>query len=151
LDSRKNYTAADLDFPWLLTQSILHSSTLFFLYSITTPKTKKFNYIIRNFFYGSYSMKYVKRMLEWILIGSAGGQNRIRILEILIEKPCNANQLSTLLNLDYKTVRHHLDILKKNRMIISMGTGYAIVYYPSEIIKENIDLFIEIVSKFGKK
>lgn len=96
-------------------------------------------------------MKYAKRMLEWILIGSAGGQNRIRILEILIEKPCNANQLSTLLNLDYKTVRHHLDILKKNRMIISMGTGYAIVYYPSEIIKENIDLFIEIVSKFGKK
>jgi DNA-binding transcriptional ArsR family regulator len=96
-------------------------------------------------------MRHVKRLLEWILIGSSGGHNRIRIVELLVEKPYNAHQLATLLKLDYKTVRHHLDILKKNRLIISMGTGYALVYCPSEIIEDNIDLFKEIVSKFGKK
>ncbi len=96
-------------------------------------------------------MKYIKRLLEWILIGSSGGHNRIRILKLLVEKPYNAHQLSTTLNLDYKTVRHHLDILKKNRLIISMGTGYAMVYSPSEIIENNIELFKEIVVKFGKK
>ncbi len=96
-------------------------------------------------------MKYVKRLLEWILIGSSGGHNRLRILALLFEKPYNAHQLSTMLNLDYKTVRHHLDILTNNRLISSMGTGYAMVYCPSEILEENIDLFKEILVKYGKK
>ena len=96
-------------------------------------------------------MRAIKRLLEWILIGSSGGLNRVRILEKIFEKPHNANQLSNILSLDYKTIRHHLEILEKNHIIISVGKGYGKVYYPSNILEENIRLYKEIINKIGKK
>ena len=47
-------------------------------------------------------MNAVKRLLWWLLAGSAGGMNRGRILEELFATPHNANELSTVLQLDYK-------------------------------------------------
>jgi len=52
------------------------------------------------------------RQLLWYLIaGTRGGMNRARILEALHERPYNANQLSETLGLDYRTIRHHLELL----------------------------------------
>ena len=95
-------------------------------------------------------MRAIKRLLEWILIGSSGGLNRLRILELIFQKPYNANQLSNMLHLDYKTVRHHLDILEKNLIITSVGEGYGKVYFPSRYLEENIEIYNEIISKIHK-
>jgi len=96
-------------------------------------------------------MSPVKRLLWWILAGSAGGLNRGRILELLFEKPSNANEISKTLNLDYKTVRHHLKVLEKNNLITSMGVDYGKVYFPSDLLENNRDIFLEIWSRIGKK
>lgn len=95
-------------------------------------------------------MRAAKRLLWWILVGSAGGFNRTRILQEIINTPRNANELATLLNLDYKTTRHHLDMLEKNRLITSMGNKYGTLYFPSELLEENMHFFKEIWGKISK-
>jgi len=95
-------------------------------------------------------MRAAKRLLWWILVGSAGGFNRTRILQELITTPRNANELATLLNLDYKTTRHHLETLEKNRLITTMGNKYGTLYFPSELLEENMHFFKEIVGKICK-
>lgn len=93
----------------------------------------------------------VKRLLWWLLAGSAGGFNRGRILEELFNQPHNANDLSKVLKLDYKTIRHHLEVLDKNNLITYTGKGYGQMYFPSDLLEENKELFSEIWSKIGKK
>lgn len=62
----------------------------------------------------------------------------------------NANELADVLNLDYKTVRHHLAVLQKNRLITSMGAGYGTMYFPSDLLEENIEYFNTIWEQIGK-
>lgn len=95
-------------------------------------------------------MNAVKRLLWWLLAGSVGGINRGRLLLTLFNTPQNANELSKTLDLDYKTIRHHLDVLEKNRMITSTGSGYGKIYFPSDMIEENKELFMEIWGRIGK-
>ena len=96
-------------------------------------------------------MKAVKRLLWWLLAGSVGGINRGRILEELFQTPHNANELSKVLDLDYKTIRHHLEVLEKNRLATSIGSGYGKVYFPSDMLEENVELFKEIWEQIGKR
>jgi DNA-binding transcriptional ArsR family regulator len=79
-----------------------------------------------------------------------GGFNRGRILQELIKTPRNANELATILQLDYKTIRHHLEVLEKNRLITGMKIGYGGVYFTSDLLEENMHLFKEIWGKIGK-
>jgi predicted transcriptional regulator len=44
------------------------------------------------------------------------------------------------MNLDYKTVRHHLDVLIENG-IITKGNGYPVAYFISKKIEENLNEF----------
>ena len=96
-------------------------------------------------------MHAVKRLLWWLLAGSAGGINRGRILEELFTTPHNANELSSVLKLDYKTVRHHLEVLEKNHLVTSTGSGYGKVFFPSDMLEEHAAVFQEIWERIGKK
>lgn len=89
--------------------------------------------------------------MGWLIAGTRGGPTRAKIIEALKETPQNANQLATLLKMDYKTMRHHLDVLVKNRIIISMGDRYGETYFLSQTLEDNYSLFEEIVKKIGKK
>jgi DNA-binding transcriptional ArsR family regulator len=86
----------------------------------------------------------VKQILWWLIAGSRGGINRARIILALNKRPYNANQLTQLFGLDYKTVRHHLDVLKKHQITRSVGEGYGTMYYLSEPMKTNFEDFMEI-------
>jgi len=86
----------------------------------------------------------VKQILWWLIAGSKGGINRARIILALYKRPYNANQLSRIFDLDYKTIRHHLDILKKHNLIISIGEGYGTVYFLSENMKAEYEDFLDI-------
>jgi predicted ArsR family transcriptional regulator len=69
----------------------------------------------------------------------------------LHEMPSNANQLAQSLQLDYKTIRHHLDLLMKNGVVVPQGEGYGTVYFVSDDIETNFEDFREIWEKIGKK
>ncbi|MEJ2126378.1 MAG: winged helix-turn-helix domain-containing protein [Candidatus Bathyarchaeota archaeon] len=93
----------------------------------------------------------LKYLLGWLIAGSRGGLTRAKILEILHEQPQNANQLATAVEMDYRTIRHHLKVLEKNRLITSTGDGYGNTYFLSVDLEENYVLFEEIVNKLWKK
>jgi DNA-binding transcriptional ArsR family regulator len=95
-------------------------------------------------------MRSIKQLLWWIIAGSDGGLNRARIIHQLKEQPSNANQLAEFLGLDYKTIRHHIDVLEKNNLITSMGQKYGKMYFLSSMLEEEMAIFEEIWVKIGK-
>ena len=94
----------------------------------------------------------MKNLLWYLIAGTKGGETRGKIIDFLNKKPSNANKISKILKLDYKTVRHHLEILEKNNIISPINKGnYGAVYFLSELMEQNIHLFNEIWEQFGKK
>jgi len=79
----------------------------------------------------------MEAVLWYVLTGTRGGKNRVRLLRTLDERPRNANQLADDLDLDYKTVRHHLDVLVENDVVKSSGDSYGAVYLPSDRVKHH--------------
>ena len=86
-------------------------------------------------------------VLWYVLTGTRGGENRVRLLRSVAERPRNANQLAEELDLDYKTVRHHLDVLVENDIVEKSGDEYGAVYLPTEQARAHWDTIEEIVEK----
>jgi len=93
------------------------------------------------------SQHHLRYMLGWLIAGTKGGVSRAEIIKALREKPLNANQLSNQLEKDYRTIRHHLEVLEKNRIIISAGDKYGVTYFLSPELEQNYALFEEILKK----
>jgi DNA-binding transcriptional ArsR family regulator len=90
-----------------------------------------------------------KRLLWFLLAGSRGGDNRMKIIDLLKERPYNINQLSESLGLDYKAIQHHILVLLKNNIITKMGEKYGVLYFISNYLEANIEAFNEIKSKIN--
>ena len=93
-----------------------------------------------------------KRVIIFIFVGSRGGHNRVRIVELLREEPMNPNRISERLELDYKTVQHHLKLLDENGMIVSSspkGT-YGAVYFLSPYAEKHLEAMRQMWARFGK-
>jgi DNA-binding transcriptional ArsR family regulator len=99
----------------------------------------------------SASARPLKYLLGWLIAGTRGGSTRAKIVKALKETPQNANQLANLLKMDYRTIRHHLEVLEKNKIITSVGEGYGTTYFLSPAMEENYSLFEEILKKIWKK
>lgn len=61
----------------------------------------------------------------YVLAGTRGGTNRVRVVELLVEEPRNANRIAEVLDLDYKTVRHHLDVLCEHEAVERADDDYG--------------------------
>ena len=99
----------------------------------------------------SVRVRQIKYLLGWLIAGTRGGLTRAKMIETLKENPQNANQLANTLKMDYRTIRHHIKILEKNKLITSAGNGYGTTYFLSVELEENYNLFEEIVNKLWKK
>jgi len=99
----------------------------------------------------SASARPLKYLLGWLIAGTRGGLTRAKIIKALKETPQNANQLANLLRMDYRTIRHHLEVLEKNKIVTSVGEGYGTTYFLSPAMEENYALFEEILKKIWKK
>jgi len=88
-----------------------------------------------------------RRLLWFLFAGSRGGENRMKIIDLLKERPYNINQLSESLKLDYKAIQHHITVLQKNNVITKMGEKYGVLYFISNYFEANIEAFNEIKSK----
>ena len=94
-----------------------------------------------------------QRLLWFLIAGSRGGKTRARIIQNIRAKPLNANQLSEALQLNYKTVQHHLRILVQNRILINQPPGavYGATYFLTVEMEQSMALFGKICGEFGKK
>ena len=96
---------------------------------------------------GGLSCLTMEGVLWYVLTGTRGGPNRVRILRAVAERPRNANQLAEDLDLDYKTVRHHLAVLIEHDIVEKSGDDYGAVYLPTDRVERNWDTVETIVEK----
>lgn len=87
-----------------------------------------------------------KRVLWYLIASTRGGVNRAKILEMINLKPANAHQIAKELNLDYKTVLHHLKVLIDNGLVITdKEDSYGAAYFLTPLMENNYQSFIEIL------
>jgi DNA-binding transcriptional ArsR family regulator len=91
-----------------------------------------------------------KRLLWYLFAGSRGGENRIRIIDLLKERPHNINQLAETLGVDYKAAQHHIGVLEKNNMVTKIGEKYGVIYFISNYLEVNIEAFNEVKAAIDK-
>lgn len=87
----------------------------------------------------------MEAVLWYVLTGTRGGPNRVRLLRALDERPRNANQLAEDLDLDYTTVRHHLDVLVENGVVEKSGNDYGAIYLPTDQARHHWDTVETII------
>jgi DNA-binding transcriptional ArsR family regulator len=93
-----------------------------------------------------------KRLLWYLISSTRGGVNRAKIINFLNENPSNANQLANQLKMDYKTIIHHLEVLKKNGLVVTENEeSYGATYFISPLMEKNYSALKEIGDKIGKK
>ena len=86
----------------------------------------------------------------FLINATRGGPMRARIMSLLLQKPLNPNMLSQMLGVDYKTVVHHLGVLRKNNWVVSGMQKYGEVYMPT-FTDEEKGIFMKIMGEVGKK
>lgn len=86
-----------------------------------------------------------------MIAGTRGGHTRALIINHLIDRPYNANQLAEALKMDYKTIRYHLDVLIKNGIITVEGDKYGTMYFLSKTMEANLHEFRQIWEKIDKQ
>jgi predicted transcriptional regulator len=90
------------------------------------------------------------RRLLWHLLGaSRGGENRARIINELRIRPSNLNQIAQKLHLEYRTIQHHIEVLRKNSLVVAQGEHYGLTYFVSPLLEANSVLFDEICGKLN--
>jgi DNA-binding transcriptional ArsR family regulator len=94
-----------------------------------------------------------KRLLMYLLVGTKGGFNRLQIMKLIHDEPLNPNKIGEKLNLDYKTVQHHLKILRENSIVVTSSPSgtYGAMYFLAPYVEKNISLVDEIWARFGKR
>ena len=89
----------------------------------------------------------MEAVLWYVLAGTRGGPNRVRILRSLDDRPRNPNQLAEELDLNYDTVRHHLDVMTDNDVVEASGDDYGAVYLPSSTTRDHWDTVETIINQ----
>ena len=90
------------------------------------------------------------KMMFWFYFASSrGAATRIKIVKLLETRPYNTHQLSKELAMDYKAIKHHLNVLENNNLIGKFDANYGATYYPSPLFEENQNVFDEIVSRMN--
>ena len=87
----------------------------------------------------------------YMFAGTRGGYTRGFILNKLADKTYNTNQLAQVLNIDYQTTSHHLNVLFNNGIITTEGDKYGRIYFLSKDMEANLKDFNQIWEKLISK
>jgi len=73
----------------------------------------------------------------------------LRILRALNDQPRNTNQLSNDLDLNYKTVQHHLEVLEESNIVTTEGDNYGQMYFLLRQNDEQPDIMEDVAEQAG--
>ena len=91
----------------------------------------------------------LKKILIWLLGGTRGGTMRLKILMLLRRRPMNPNQLARALNVNYRTIMHHLEVLERNGLVVRMNNSYGAPYFISDKLDKNWSVIEEVMRILG--
>ncbi len=86
----------------------------------------------------------MEKVLWYLIAGTRGGENRVRIIRELEKRPRNANQLASTLDIEYNTVRHHLEMLRDHDVVEAGGQSYGELYFLTEQFERHHEEFEKI-------
>jgi DNA-binding transcriptional ArsR family regulator len=89
----------------------------------------------------------MEKALWYLLVGTRGGQSRVQIIRAIEERPRNANQLSEVVDLDYNTVRYHLDTLMDHDVVEKGGDDYGALYFLTDRFEHHREEFERITEE----
>ena len=92
-----------------------------------------------------------RKLLLYLFTGTRGGFTRMRIIMLLLEQPYNTHQMAQELDLDYKAVQHHMQVLEKNNMVTKIGEKYGAIFHLSNFLEYNILALDEAIEKLERK
>lgn len=95
--------------------------------------------------------KQTRKLLLYLFTSTRGGFTRLRIIIHLLETPCNTHQLAKKLDLDYKAVQHHIQVLEKNNMVSKIGEKYGAIFHLSNFLEINIGALNEAIDTLDRK
>lgn len=68
------------------------------------------------------------------------------MMELLIGSPMNAHQLATKLEVNYRTVSHHLRVLTEHKLVQAEGPRYGQVFFPTAIFTSNVGAYRAMIN-----
>jgi DNA-binding transcriptional ArsR family regulator len=89
----------------------------------------------------------MEQALWYLFVGTRGGSTRVAIVRAIDERPRNANQLAEAIEMDYNTVRHHLEKLAEHDVIERGQEGYGALYFLTDRFEAHREEFQEIVGE----
>jgi predicted transcriptional regulator len=89
----------------------------------------------------------MEKALWYLLTATRGGENRVRLIRALSDRPKNANRLAEELDVSYKTVRHHLDMLEEHGIVEPGDNDYGKLYFLTDQFETNRETFEEITER----
>ncbi len=91
-----------------------------------------------------------ERSAKYLISATRGGPTRAVIMHELLQKPQNPNRLAEKLGLDYKTITHHLQVLRRINWVTTNSDKYGEVFSPT-FTEEERAIFERICAGIGKK
>lgn len=89
----------------------------------------------------------MEKALWYLLAGTRGGPNRVRLIRAIEDRPRNANQLAEHVGLDYNTVRHHLDMLLEHDVVERSGDEYGALYFLTDCFERHRETFERVTER----
>lgn len=74
-----------------------------------------------------------------LIIAREGGETTIKIIDLILHKPYNKNQMAKKLNLDYNTISYHVNIMKKHNYISDEKLNNIHYYHPTKKLFKSLD------------
>ena len=92
----------------------------------------------------------MQKALWYLLAGTRGGENRARLIRAIDDRPRNANRLSEALDLEYNTVRYHLEKLEDHDVVETGGENYGELYFLTDRFERHREAFESITDRMAE-
>ena len=120
---------------------------------MTSPQLLEFKQLLNSRHEIEHRMpdKQTRKLLLYLFTSTRGGFTRLRIIILLLQKPLNTHQLAQELQLDYKAIQHHMQVLEKNNLVTRIGEKYGAIFHLSNFLEINIGALDEAIDKLDRK